>query len=999
MKYNLKIIGIFILAGIIIWIIDSTIDFYFYQDNFIDALYRKVSVHDLFMRTANFLLLSGIGILVSFLIYQKNKIQTKKIQAEKLYKKLSDSAGEIILVHDLDGNLIYINPFGIEKLNINNENIYNKKIFDFFNFIEEEDIDNRRIRRLKGDDSEYTYKITIKTVAEKKLYIEIKSSVIYENDERKILLIGRDITERQQQINKINHLNSLLRANKIINNQINNIQNPSELITKATKTLTETRGYISSWIILLDEKLKITDYAHSNLEEHFQDFIKFIEKSGLPKHIHNAINSKKIQFVQKNEENCKECPLFQYEIIGRTLMLSLQYNKKLFGVMSVTIPSNIKVDESEYDLFYEINTDISIALYNISIQREIKSTEEKYKIQFEKSMDAIIVADIETGIIEDCNNEACQLFGRSKNELIGMHQKYLHPEYLRTDEFSKTFKEHSSYKEGKILDTQIVRSDKTFRDVAIKANIIEFGGKKYLQGIFRDITDRIKTKNELKSIFENSMDMICTASMIENKFLKVNPAFTRTLGYSEEELLSRLFTDFIHKDDLEKTYKIIEDELQKGKNILEFENRYICKDGTIKWLRWASNPILEEQILYGIAHDITDRKEYEEKLIKAKAKAEESDKLKSAFLANMSHEIRTPINGIMGFAQIMKNDELKIEEYKEFSEIVYSSSNHLLNLITDIIDISKIESGQMVLYHTEFDLNYLMKELYSLFTSLKSKKNKNDIRINLHLGIKDEFKIKTDDTKLRQVLNNILSNALKFTHIGSIDFGYELIEDKKIKFFVKDTGIGIPDNQKEIIFERFRQVEKIDKYLYGGTGLGLSISKACVDMMNGEIWVNSNLGKGSEFFFTISYEPVENENVKKLLIQKTMDFSGIKILVAEDDFNSFLFIKEALRKTGAELIHSKNGKEAIESIKKETDINLILMDLQMPIMNGYIATSKIKKIKENIPIIAQTAFAMAGDKEKAINAGCDDYITKPIDKNNLFAILNKYFKNINSDLN
>jgi PAS domain S-box-containing protein len=384
-------------------------------------------------------------------------------------------------------------------------------------------------------------------------------------------------------------------------------------------------------------------------------------------------------------------------------------------------------------------------------------------------------------------------------------------------------------------------------------------------------------------------------------------------------------------------------------------------------------------------------------LIAAKEKAEESDRLKSAFLANMSHEIRTPMNAVIGFTEILLKPDLPANKKERFASLIKQRSQDLLRIIEDVLDISKLEAGQMKMIENDISLSILMNEIYEYYR-LKKEKLENQSELTLKLSIDPELKqsrIKSDSLRLKQILNNLLDNAFKFTSKGYIEFGCRLESKTKITFFVKDTGIGIPLNKQKIIFDPFRQAEDlVFTRQYGGVGLGLSIVKGMVNLMKGKIWVDSKPNEGTTFFVTVPYisgkMSVENSPD---IIQKTANWQGKTLLIVEDDEANSAYLNEILSDFGLTILNAFNGEEALQLFNDRPDINIVLMDIRLPDTNGLTLTRIFKKDRPEINIIAQTAYAAPEDIEECFSAGCDDYVSKPINKKKLLLLLSRFLSN------
>lgn len=473
-------------------------------------------------------------------------------------------------------------------------------------------------------------------------------------------------------------------------------------------------------------------------------------------------------------------------------------------------------------------------------------------------------------------------------------------------------------------------------------------------------------------------------------------SWAEMLGFKQDKIKSfDDLLDLIHPDERAATAKTLEQHL-KGKST-NYDCQYRIKNSGEKyqWFQDIGKVVVKnatESIISGVVVDITVKKQIELELFTALRNAETANIYKNQFLANMSHEIRTPMNGLVGFATLLGSEELDTDTKNQYVSIIESCSNQLLNLINDIIDVAKIEAGELHIELEDCDLNKVFHELEITFNNLQSQKEKGHLQlVKKIINPQKKLIILTDSARLKQVLTNLISNALKFTSEGSIEFGYEVI-DHSINFRVSDTGIGMAQDKLDLIFERFHQVEHDTKIKYDGTGLGLTISKGIVNLLGGEIVVNSQFGKGSTFSFKLPYRPTltkfdeqkNNEQAGKPL------FEGKKILVVEDELNNQLYLKTILKELPLHVLWAKNGLEAVTVFKKESNIALVLMDIRMPLLDGYQATKMLLDLKPNTKVIAQTANAMSGDKEKYLDIGFVDYVPKPISKEKLIETLAKW---------
>lgn len=392
-----------------------------------------------------------------------------------------------------------------------------------------------------------------------------------------------------------------------------------------------------------------------------------------------------------------------------------------------------------------------------------------------------------------------------------------------------------------------------------------------------------------------------------------------------------------------------------------------------------------------IVRDISNQLLAEKELTDAKRKAEEADRLKSAFLANMSHEIRTPLNSIIGFSELIIDEETNPKEKAYFLTLISSAGRTLLQLIDDIIDISKIEAGQLKITQSRTEVNAIMDELKVNYENEKVKRNKTQIDLRVHKAYEGDFFILSDPFRFRQIMMNLLTNALKFVDEGFIEFGYTDMYQEQVQFFVKDTGIGIEKDKSNVVFQRFGQVDTAYKRNLDGTGLGLAITHHLVGLLGGSIWFDSEPGKGTTFYFTLPASlSLQRNNFSMVHYGRIMyDWSDKVFLIVDDVEANFLFLKAVFRDTGALLLWGRNGAEAVKICRNNPNINLVLMDIIMPEMDGYEAVRIIKSFAPQLPVIAQTAFAGENEEETALKAGCEAWISKPVSKIELASMIKK----------
>lgn len=501
-----------------------------------------------------------------------------------------------------------------------------------------------------------------------------------------------------------------------------------------------------------------------------------------------------------------------------------------------------------------------------------------------------------------------------------------------------------------------------------------------------------KSEEKYRAVHTNAPIPFFTIDM-QGKILDCNPEFIKELEFSSDEAVGKNFIGFMNAESKMLFEKILNELNLKGE-VQPVELVLIKKSGNyiIIILDAKCGNVRKDlpEIIYCVFKDITKQKIAENELILAKEEAEESDRLKTAFLQNISHEIRTPLNGIIGFASLLSEKDFDKENIKLYADMILSSGFRLLTLINNILDISTIESGNLKINYTSLNLNSVLRKIYNRFFSEASEKN---LKFTLDLGESDEkSNIESDLSIIKTVMENLLDNALKFTNEGSINLSYNFIDDKII-LKVTDTGCGIPDSEKDKIFNRFYQVDMSISRKYEGAGLGLAICKGMLTAMNGTIEVTSEQGKGSEFTVTIPLRKKKKNNDDFILNEKARAEIR-KILIAEDDDAGYDYFKLVLEKNSIEVERAFNGLEAVEKIKNDKSINLILMDIRMPVMDGYEATQLIKKMNPAIKVIVQTANFTDEDRDKAFESGCDGYLCKPISPYELYSSINKIYNDI-----
>ncbi|MFC2089862.1 PAS domain-containing protein [Bacteroidota bacterium] len=715
------------------------------------------------------------------------------------------------------------------------------------------------------------------------------------------------------------------------------------------------------------------------------------------------------QTIMSNEAICDNCPAQRTinTMLPSTQEFNITRNGKNIWIEVTAFP--IKNEKGELTNVIEYVKNITPA----KVTKEILIEKEKFISAIANTTPAMIQVFDMTNMKHIYINDAAQsLLGYSNKEIRSMdafaEDGILHPEdrLMVLDLLNQI----SLYKHNQVAEVifRLKHKDGDYRTFRNYIRPFQRNNNREITrliGISIDISEQQLIHENLKETSYKLSNIALAANdgmwdwYLETGKVIFDERYYTMAGYKVNEF-PHTFMEFkkrIHPEDTELVLKMAREHLQGKTDRFVAEFRFLRKDQSWMWIL-ARGKIAERNNdgdpvrLLGTHTDITELKSIQNDFREAKNKAEESDRLKSAFLANMSHEIRTPMNGILGFAELLSDELLTKDEISEYVEIIKKSGQRMLMTINDIIDISKIESGLIEVVAGELDINKQLEYLHSFFLPEAKKKG---LLLTLQIRPLEGFeKINTDHSKFIAIMTNLIKNAIKFTQTGSITIGYSLMKND-IKFYVEDTGIGIPNERIEAIFDRFVQADLTSTKSYEGSGLGLSISKGYVELLGGRIWVESDLNKGSTFFFTLPIKKKEaqaetqTEDISNLHLRILSDKT---VLIVEDEENVLAYLNELFKTTFKEIFIARTGVEAVDICKNNPSIDLILMDIKLPKMDGYEATRRIRSFNEDVIIIGQTAFALQGDKEKVLASGCNDYIAKPIDRNSLFKTVYKHLR-------
>jgi len=940
-----------------------------------------------------------IGVLLVGKLFLDQELRIKADQdlvtSQKSYQNLVENVQSIIIKLSKSGKLIFINNHGLDILGFEWEALFEKMPLD--TFISTEDpsakfFTEQGCNLIHANDSITTEGMCRSKGGDVLYLIWTLTAYINDNNEKEILCIGNNITGLK------GVQEALWESKQTLKNIMDNTQ---DLICQ-----TDIEGkhvYVSpSYTTMLG-------YPAEDLIG--KSFLSFVHAADL----NICLESFKTLIVEKKPLRlAMRFRNVSNEYVWIESFATLIYNKNGTPVGTVTSSRNI-TERMEY-------------------QKALEYSELRYKTLMFAIPDLMFVQSREGVYLDVHCSDPTKLLLPPEQFLGKKHSEILPSSVL--DIFEKKFEEITKRGGVEIFEYSLIMNHQVGH---FEARITPFGPDKFLT-IIREITDRKQAEMQVKVeeekyrlLAENSSDVIWKMDVATQTLTYVSPSVFKLRGFTPEEAITQSLEESIDRESFLKIQRDLPRRIQDFYNGIEAARTAItqlqqpCKDGSWKWVEIVTTFVTDEKgeisEMIGVSRDITERKKIELSLIEnelllrqqneeyqsineelkesylkiqeinqeltlAKDKAEESDRLKSAFLANMSHEIRTPMNGILGFSDLLRRPNLPPQKSSQYIDIINSNGHQLLSIINDIIDISKIEAKLVQIVRSAVNIGHLINALNDQFQPLAKSKGLSFMATN---RLSDITVVMTDEVKLRQILFNLIGNALKFTPSGKIEVAVEMV-NHQLQFSIKDSGIGIPQSHHELIFERFRQVETNFSQQYGGTGLGLSISRSLIDLLGGKIWLESKEGEGSSFYFTIpccETDEIQAERKQPREAQQPK-LSGKTILIAEDKDTNYLYLQEVLQDTGVKLIRARNGVEAVFLSQKNPILDLILMDIKMPLLDGFDATRQIRLLNPSIPIIAQTAYSSPADRTKALEAGCNEFLAKPISDQMLLETICEY---------
>jgi PAS domain S-box-containing protein len=817
---------------------------------------------------------------------------------------------------------------------------------------------------------------------------------------------------RGEQQNLVDHMASMLKAYALIGRLVAEARDETGLAAGVCRALVSTRGYRNAWIIILDRDGKVDRWFQAGVGEEFAAILSRFLEGSLTACAQRALESGQIVCVTDPLRECGECPMSGIYEEQAGFSMRLESEGKIFGILSVSIPRHLAMEARERELFGDLGESVAHGMRRLR-QSSLVDEQTQRLLHYERIISrtndrmAIVNRRYEYVVVNAAYERE---FGKSRQDIEGRSVAELMGEEVFNSRIKARLDEAFAGNEYAFEDEYPGKSGETlYRKVLYYPFFDDRGNVPEVVVTVRDITERKRAEAALRSSREQfelairgSNDGIWDWDLRTGS-LFLSEKWKEQLGFADHELPNEFhtFERLLHPEDRPMVLAKVERFLGDRFDRYSHEFRMLHKDGTVRWIHARGEAVRNQhgavERMAGSHTDITARKQAEEELRRAKEQAMAANQAKSEFLANMSHELRTPLNGIMGMLQLLGLTGLNAEQ-EDYALTGLQSCERLIRLLTDILDLSRIESGKMTIQKEPLELSELLNQIQALFIPA--------IRQN---GISFELKIDPaipsillgDAARLQQVLTNMVGNALKFTHGGGVTLQASLLPISsdgqcRVLFSVADTGIGIPDDKLGCLFRPFSQVSQGYTRNYQGAGLGLSICKRLVELMGGNIAVESEEGVGTVMHFTAVFDmaPSLENDAARFDSSPGRIREGLKILVVEDDHVSSVSVAMILRKLKTEPTRVDDGRQALAALSR-TEFDLVLMDVQMPAMDGVETTQAIRagsageKMK-SVPIIALTAYAMSGDRERFLLAGMDDYLAKPVSMADLERVLLKY---------
>ncbi len=950
----LKSILLAVVLGIVFCIAEAIEYSLAYKMPFIDAYFNNVSPYSLFIRLGYVAIIVTAGGVIGFLLERGHKRIAALLAKERDYHEAISAVNEGIFTYIFSPDKIDASTLCYSILGYSPDEFGNSRD-DFYNLIapgEREELEKALAEHIEKC-KPFLFELKMKTKNGKWKWILLKGNVQESNEDGSPKRLRGIFVDIDQQV--------------------------------------KTRNRLEEYTARLEEAEKIAHVGH-------WEFDYKSRKSSWSREIFNILQ---IPLLFKKRDNLRTVMRFVHpedkKRMRRIFWTSIRERCNFDCVYRVLLKDkSIKyISQRGHHVFdgsghitRSFGTIQDITTSSLTTQALINS-EKRYRILFDNVYQGIIIIDRKTRQIKLANKVFRELFGYTRGKVLNCHLKDLHP--------NDNFQHDSAWIEVKEKafsgNVNCLRGDGSVFPAKVHASSVILDEHPCVIAIFRDLTEsyRIKYDRHMLKVAVDNSDVEIVINNPDGSIDYCSPALCRRLGYTSDEIKKMYIWDVettVRKEDIGRIWKQLKaTKTQRGEGV------QIAKDGTRCEINYVADytKIGSRELICCRIQDVTESKKKEAILENARKKAEESDRLKSIFLANMGHEIRTPMNGILGFADLLQRDGLSDEKYQQYAKIISECGNNLMQLFNDILDISRIEAGEMDFKKEDFCVNQIIEELYNFYEP-QTRRDGKKLSLQMHKSLRDnEAVIYSDKRYLRQILTNLLNNALKFTEKGEILIGYNA-KRSGIEFFVRNSGNGIAPELLDKIFEPFRQGEEILSRKHHGSGLGLTIAKSYVESLGGYMWVESELGRNTTFYFTLPHSANSKVQISSpaLPTETDYDWKDKTFLIVEDKHITFMLLENLLENTGAKVHRAKSAQQSVDMAKSIVDLDLILMDVRLPDFSGWEASRMIKKANPALPIIVQTANASAEDKIKTFQAGCDAYLTKPIIKKEFYATLEKF---------